>query len=375
MARAIRNRGKFGFSKDFRTEIRTQWLEQSQFSRRRQALCLQRRGFKKAGRALVKTEEQIPVRPFEVNGKRHGSANPDVLELRAPQIEEEALGPGRGFVRQFEPLHSAILDGWEVIGRCPVTRSVLFTQIDYSRFQCLQGGGAVTEVIEADFVEIIAAAIDRQVSCPIVSTAPVGHIFAGLERFYLVGAGPKRRVEGCLREILFGVVSLGEDRKFSQRERQVAGVIATEAVADVMRVQHIAGLDILDGDLDALITFGRQQPETVANIDCGECSAIGELRLAAQNKGHASAVGGDLGGAGDEAIHGIRLIGGAGHQAVEHQLEALHGVALQDVAVEAVERVTRNRTDEGNLASLRGIRIHIVKMSEAVRIFEIAKCR
>ena len=142
-----------------------------------------------------------------------------------------------------------------------------------------------------------------------------------------------------------------------------------------MRAQHVAGLDIADGDSDALVTLCREQPETVADVVCRQWRAVGEFCFLAQFEAYALAVIREVGGLRHEPIEGIGLVHGGHHQAVEHQLVALHGITLENVAVEAVEGLDRYRTDERHLPALRRIGVHIVEVGEVRRIPEVAEGR
>ena len=168
-------------------------------------------------------------------------------------------------------------------------------------------------------------------------------------------------------------MGLREDRQPRDGERQVARAIALEAVAHGVGVQHVAGLDIVDGDADALMALGRQQAETVTDIISGQRRAVAELRLGAERECHALAVIGNVGVLRDKPIDRIRLVHRAHHQRVEEKVQALCRVTLEDVGVETVEGVHRRRTDGGHPAALRRIWIRIIEMGEVSRILEVAE--
>ena len=240
------------------------------------------------------------------------------MEFLAPEVEEEALRAGRRFVGQIGPHNLALLQGRKIIGGGPVARGIFLAEIDDAGFQSFQSRVTVAEILEADLIEIIAALVDGQILRPVIGAALIGHIFAGLEGFYFVGAGAQGWLERRFREVHLRVIGFGKDRQFGDGQRQVAGALALEAVAHLSLAQHLAGFDIADGDLDALVAFSRQQPETVADILGGERRAIGECRFRAQGEGDALPVGGKIGGLGGEAIHRVGLVVGPRHQAVEH---------------------------------------------------------
>ncbi len=86
-------------------------------------------------------------------------------------------------------------------------------------------------------------------------------------------------------------------------------------------------------------------------------------------------VGRHLGALRDEPIDRIGLVLRARHQGVEHVLEPLGGVALQDEVVEAVERDLAPGADHGKAPALGGIGIDVVEVLEVGRILQLAECR
>ena len=279
------------------------------------------------------------------------------------------------FIGKDKLLDAAIVKRREVIGRCPVARSIFLAQVDDAGFHRLQRGGAIAEIIETHLAEIIAATVHGQILGPVFVAALVGYIFSGLEGLHLVRSRAQWRLERRLGEIDLRIIGLGENRQPGKRQRQVTRAAAVEAIAKLMRGQHVAGFDILDGDPDALVALGGQHFEAVADIISRDGTAIGKLCFLAQVEGDAFVVVCNIGRFRDKSIHGVGLVVGARHQAVEHQFVALHGVALEDIAVETVESVARRRADERELANLGGRGVHIVEMREALRIFQVAEHR
>src|SRR6516225_10180952 len=85
-------------------------------------------------------------------------------------------------------------------------------------------------------------------------------------------------------------------------------------------------------------------------------------------------------GARGKTIQGIRLVLGARHQARECQLHALGRVALEDEAIERIERddVLVENPGSGNIrkyATLRSVRIDVIELLEVGGILEIPKGR
>src|SRR5262249_46402113 len=81
-----------------------------------------------------------------------------------------------------------------------------------------------------------------------------------------------------------------------------------------------------------------------------------------------------------KAVHGIRLVIGARHQACEGELHSLGSIALQNKAIEGVEREYALIENSGgrNLrkhAAFRRFRIDILELVEVSWILEITKSR
>ena len=118
-----------------------------------------------------------------------------------------------------------------------------------------------------------------------------------------------------------------------------------------------------------------EQPESLDHVVGGERRAVGKACLGPQREDGVALVVGDIDRRGDEAVHGIGLVGGADHQRIEQEIETLGGVAAQDVAIEAVKGVDARGADGGDAAASRRVRIDIVEMVEAGWIFKLAENR
>ena len=159
------------------------------------------------------------------------------------------------------------------------------------------------------------------------------------------------------------IVVFREHRQLGDDERQIARQLALETVADFIRPEDLAFLDIANEDADALMAFGRKQAEGVADILGGKLAAVRKSRLFAQSEGDTLAVGGDVGGLCDEPVDGIGLVIGARHERIEEELDILRRVALEE------------RSHGIDPSALGGIGIDVIEMGELGWIFEIAEGR
>ena len=124
-----------------------------------------------AADARILPIEQILVRPFEIESEVEGLPHAAVLELRAPQIEHEALHRLRALDRHFLALDQSVAHCGEIVGRRPVLGATLLVIVEIACLEAFEGDRLVAIIVEADLVEIPLAAIDRQILAPIVGHA------------------------------------------------------------------------------------------------------------------------------------------------------------------------------------------------------------
>ena len=110
----------------------------------------------------------------------------------------------------------------------------------------------------------------------------------------------------------------------------------------------------------------------------GELAAVMEARFRPHREGVGQTVRRNAHALGREAIHRVRLVGGAHHERSEGQFHSLRRIALEDVAVERIEGEERlvelpRRADLREQPALRRFRIDIVEMRKVGGIFQIAE--
>jgi len=103
--------------------------------------------------------------------------------------------------------------------------------------------------------------------------------------------------------------------------------------------------------------------------------AVGKFCLGAQPERHRHAVGGNVGGLGNEPVDGIGFVGGRCHQRVEQHFKALGLVALQDVLVQTVEGVRPAGAHRHEAPALGRVRIDVVEMLEVRGVLQVAENR
>ncbi len=102
----------------------------------------------------------------------------------------------------------------------------------------------------------------------------------------------------------------------------------------------------------------------------GHGGAVAEFGLGPQIEGHGTLVVGDLGAFRDQAVHCVRLVLGANHQAVEQKFQSLGGIVADDELVEAVEGQHRGHADRPERAALGCVGIDVVEMLEVGGVFQ-----
>src|SRR5204863_9733827 len=109
-----------------------------------------------------------------------------------------------------------------------------------------------------------------------------------------------------------------------------------------------------------------------------ELAAVMEPGFRAHAEGVNQSVGRNTNAFRGEAVQRIRLVLRPRHQSGEGQFHSLRGVALENVAVERIERHERlielpRGTDLREQSALRRVRLDIVEMPEVRRIFQVAE--
>src|SRR5215831_11437104 len=135
---------------------------------------------------------------------------------------------------------------------------------------------------------------------------------------------------------------------------------------------------ILQHLLNNRMPFLLEHLQRKHHIMCRERTAIVKRNSASQKETICQPVGRYLHPPRSKAVHGIRLVIGARHQACEGELHSLGGITLENKAIEGVEReyALIENPDGRNLrkhAAFRRFRIDILELVEVSWILEITK--
>ena len=320
----------------------------------------------------VEPVEEIPVHLLEIDRRANGLADPDILEYRLAQIEKESLDVGDALVREWffhQPvvLHQLVV---EFLG--PFAGTVDQHDIElgsgvHALDVVLDASGILVEA-EDDGVEIVAAAVDRQILAPPIGIAFQGDVFAevGRKGFQLVGAAADQDILEIVAEVFPGdsIDMPGQDRHLAGDQRQflVAGVLQDETdrpVVQLLQPFHLRIIVAVIRDAARILECGKGEDDIIG----GDRFPIRPVRFRIEPVGDRQAVGGDLRLFGQQSIHRewfIR-IGAAGHQRLENQDGRIGKIiSLQRIWIELGEPA---RETNPQFAAFGGIGIDAIKMT------------
>src|SRR5262249_1911819 len=144
---------------------------------------------------FVTPVHQRLVGPFEIERVNEGFAQPLVLELVAPRIEEPALRARRRIVGDAVALDAALADRRKIVARYPDARGKFLAEEIALAGEAFERDIAVAIKFVADDVEIVLSAPDGEIGAPPIFHPFVFDVAAGVETPDLVGAAAERRLE------------------------------------------------------------------------------------------------------------------------------------------------------------------------------------
>src|SRR3981189_3321106 len=123
-----------------------------------------------------------------------------------------------------------------------------------------------------------------------------------------------------------------------------------------------------------------EQGQREGDVVRSERTPIMELDAGSHQEPVGQAVLGYSNGPRSKAVQGVRLVRSAHHQTCESELHALGGIALQNEAVQRIERQTvlienQIRPDIRERAALRRVWVHIIELLEVTGVFEVPERR
>ncbi|MNZ14100.1 hypothetical protein D3C78_310170 [compost metagenome] len=297
--------------------------------------------------------EQLLVGPLVVQQQAQRLAHAHVLEHRAADVEDEALHARGVAVGQLFLDQAAIAHGGYVVGGGPVLRADFQRIVERTGLECFQSDGGVAVGVEGHDVEVVEAAVDRQVLGPVVLDPLVAHRAPGLDLGDLVRAAAQRDFQVAAVELAVFVPVLGQYRQLAENQRQLAVVLVLEGEQHRQRVfgDHF-------GDVGIVLAVQRravldQGIEGEHHIFGAHRVAVVEACLGAQVEAHPAVVRGLFDLAGHQTVLGERLVLALAHQGVVDAADVLGRHALVDERVEAVEAAEAGLTEGATLGCVR----------------------
>ena len=348
--------------------------QQPLVDQRLQNRCLlgARRAFGRHGRvfpdridAVVKPIEQRLVRPFKVEHQPDGFAHLWVLELLAPQVEQERLTRGDRPRRQRRLDDLPIGHTRKVIGGRPVLRRVFIAEGIDARLEPFKRRRIIAEILNPDAVEIVVTKGQGVISTPIILIPLVHHLLTGADAVQHIRPGAKEGRQAAFLKIarVAGVIGLGDDGQAARLGRHVAkGGAGGEGELHPVRVQSLNRLELF---VEHRPELGNPlvTEELIAehHILGGHRAAVGKGDIFPQVENHPRPVLRILHRLAQLAIGRADLISGARQDGFVKDLAQRHRSALDGIGVHRIKRARRPLAD---LATLRGVRIHIGQMRE-----------
>ena len=317
-----------------------------------------------AFRARIGAIEQIDVHPFIIEHFNQRAPHPRILKQGPAQVHRKSLHTGWDFVADFLLGCQAPPRGGEIITGCPIAGDIFLPEINLPSLEGFKRYRGITKIFVANGIEIGHAPRCWQIAPPIIRHAAQHHAAIGIEAFNAISAGTKRQIKAWAGEVAPFPIMLGQDRHFTQNQRQFPVFIGSETIGYAPRIfrhhfRHIRPIGTEEGP-----AIGAQRVEGKYHIFRRDGPAIMPAGTFAQFKGHALAVRRQFNDARQMAVLRKRFIQIARQQRIINQITADRGRTTQDERVETVERPKRGECD---FAAFGGVRVHPGPMREIRR--------
>ncbi|MNO98318.1 hypothetical protein D3C76_900630 [compost metagenome] len=319
-----------------------------------------------AGVALVGAEEQLLVGPLEVEQLDDRLAHAHVLEHRAADVEGVALHAPGILVVQLLADDAAVAHGGGVVGGRPVLRDAFLDEVELAGLERLQRHGEVAVGVDHHGIEVVEAAVHRQVVAPVVLDPLVADRATGVDLGDAVGTAAQRRLHVGLAEIAAGPPVLGQDRQLAEDQRQlaVAGVPEVEAHAQPVLGDHLVDVRVVVAV--HRVALAHQGFEGEHHVLGGHRRAVVEARLRPEVEAHEPVLRVLFDLLRQQAVFGERLVQRVEGQGVVDQVDLRRRVALGNEGVEAVEAA---EVGQPQGSALRRVGVDVIEVLEAGRIF------
>ncbi|MCY1420337.1 hypothetical protein D9M71_359530 [compost metagenome] len=336
--------------------------------------------------ALVGAAEQRAVGPFKVEHQPQRFTDLGVRESRTAAVHEQALGLGRDLMGNLRLDHLAAAYGGEVVAGVPVLRLVLDIDVEFTGLERLERHDAVAVELDLHAVEVVLAAIDRQVLAPVILDPFEDDLSSWRDRGDAIRPAAQRRLESGGLEVAAFPVVLRQHRHFTQAQDQQRIAGSLEHETDALRVEDVDPRHFLKAGAVQRMAFLEQHAIGERDVVGGDRRAVMEACFGTQVEHHPAAVLVVLHRLGNQAVAGRGLVTGrcvlprADHQRFIELVDAVlqetrrgdRAGALEGVGVERVEGAKRHHPQSTALGRLR---VDPVEVGKSGRVLERAELR
>ena len=330
------------------------------------AACLKIRVLPERDRALIETEKQGFVRPFEVQHHVDRIANAYVLPLLSTKIEDKPLRGSDRPVRQFFDLHIAVLNRREIIRSRPFLGRVFIAERVFARLETFHSGRGISEDLNANFVEIPTTDIQGMIRAPPVIVADICNRPSHIDFAQDIRPRAHERFRLALIETRPGFFKplFGERIRAASKADHIAARCGfSKVVFDPEWPKQFHAVDVARHNIAVFCdTLLKNEVEAELEILSGHLGAIVERDIFAQVEDHPILALGIFHRGAKIAVKPVGIVCSGGQDVLKHQTDTCEfRDTFAGKGIEAVKVALRRNAD---VAAFRGVRVYIIKMRE-----------
>ncbi|MNZ77033.1 hypothetical protein D3C78_955570 [compost metagenome] len=263
---------------------------------------------------------------------------------------------------------------------------MLDIDVEFTGLERLERDVAVAVELDFHAVDVVLAAIDRQILAPVILDPFEDDLASWRDRRDAVRPAAQWRFERGGLEVTALPVVLWQHRHFAQAQDQQRIAGALEHETDALGVEDVDPQHLLKVGAVQRMPFLEQRAVGERNVEGGNRRAVMEACFRTQVEHHPTAVLAELHRLGDQAIAGRglvtrrRVLPGADHQRFVEFVDAVlqevrrgdRAGALEGVRVERIEGAKRHHPQRTALGRLR---VDPVEVGKSGRVLERAELR
>jgi hypothetical protein len=222
------------------------------------------------GGAFVGVAEQRAVGPLEVEHQTQRFAGLHVRKRGAAGVHEQTLALGRDLMRNLRLDHVATAYRGEVVAVGPVLRLMLDVDVELANLERFEGDVAVAVELDFHAIEVVLAAIDRQILAPVILDPFEDQLPTRRHRSDAVRAAAQWRFEGGGLEVAVFPVVLWQHRQFTETQDQQRIARALEHEANALFVENVDAQHFLQGGAVQRMTVLEQRSIGERHVEGGD---------------------------------------------------------------------------------------------------------